>query len=96
MRWLVPLVAALASLVVTVADMDVGGVYSQRTRWGRAHSPYTASSDVLITESGELQIDPGVVVRFRPGIGVTVRGGRLVAKVSPLRQRAAPQCSVEC
>ena len=79
-----PLWAALLvmPLVLAAAQREVGGIYSQRTRWDRAGAPYVASSDVVITETGEVEVEPGVVVKFRPGIGVTVRGGRLVAQVS--------------
>ncbi|KAF0300654.1 Protein bark beetle [Amphibalanus amphitrite] len=82
-RRLVPLWAALlvVPLVLVSAQTEVGGIYSQRTRWERARSPYVASSDVLITETGEVEVEPGVVVGVSgPGIGVTVRGGRLVAE----------------
>ena len=38
------------------------------------NSPYLISKDVLVSPSGKLVIEPGVEVRFRPEVGITVRG----------------------
>ena len=83
-RLILSLLATLMTVSVTRSQTEIGGVYSQRTRWDRARSPYLATSDVIITETGQVEVEPGVVVRFRPGVGVTVRGGRFVAEVSRL------------
>ena len=40
----------------------------------RAGSPYVVKNDVLITRKGALNIEPGVTVRFKEAIGITVRG----------------------
>ena len=74
--------AVLGGLAACLADTEVGGVYSSPVRWDRARAPYLASSDVLVLDGGSVQIDAGVTVRFVPGAGLTVRGGRLIAAVS--------------
>ena len=37
-------------------------------------SPYFIENDVLVEDSGELVIEPGVTLKFGPGAGITVRG----------------------
>ena len=37
-------------------------------------SPYFIENDVLVEDTGELVIEPGVTLRFGPGAGITVRG----------------------
>ncbi|XP_037078588.1 protein bark beetle-like, partial [Pollicipes pollicipes] len=78
--WRLPALVLVAAVSLAGAETEVGGIYSQRTRWELSRSPYVASSDVLVEASGALEIEAGVVVRFRPGIGLTVRGGRLLAR----------------
>ena len=77
------LLVVLCSSAGCGADTEVGGVYTSPVHWERGRSPYLASSEVLIETGGAVRIDPGVTVRFVPGAGLTVRGGRLTAVVSP-------------
>ena len=37
-------------------------------------SPYFIENDVLVEDTGELVIEPGVTLKFGPGAGITVRG----------------------
>ena len=37
-------------------------------------SPYFIENDVLVEDTGELVIEPGVTLNFGPGAGITVRG----------------------
>ncbi len=63
-------------------DSEVSGQKTLRL----SDSPFLVSSDVLVTAQGHLTIEPGVEVRFRPEVGITVRGvlsakGRSDAKI---------------
>ena len=40
----------------------------------RSGSPYVIKHDVLITTKGILNVEPGVTVRFKEAVGITVRG----------------------
>ena len=40
----------------------------------RSGSPYVINTDVTITPRGTLNIEPGVTVRFKEAVGITVRG----------------------
>ena len=40
----------------------------------RSGSPYVIKNDVLISSKGILNIEPGVTVRFKEAVGITVRG----------------------
>ena len=56
-------------------DTEFGdSVITQHRKLSLSHSPYLVSEDVLITPSGELEIEAGVEVRFAPEVGLTVRG----------------------
>lgn len=37
-------------------------------------SPYVIKHDVLITPKGILNVEPGVTIRFKEAVGITVRG----------------------
>lgn len=47
----------------------------------KAGSPYLVLNDWIVERGAELRIDPGVEVKFKPTVGLTVRG-RLLAIVS--------------
>ena len=40
----------------------------------RSGSPYVINKDVIITPKGTLNVEPGVTVRFKEAVGITVRG----------------------
>ena len=40
----------------------------------RSGSPYVINKDVLIPPRGTLNIEPGVTLRFKEAVGITVRG----------------------
>ena len=40
----------------------------------RSGSPYVIKKDVLVPPRGTLNIEPGVTVRFKEAVGITVRG----------------------
>lgn len=44
-------------------------------------SPYVIRRDVLVEQTGELLVEPGVTVYFAPRVGITVKG-ILTAKVN--------------
>ena len=40
----------------------------------RSGSPYLINKDVIIPPKGILNVEPGVTVRFKEAVGITVRG----------------------
>ncbi len=81
LRYLVMTTAAAAALLLAwqpcpaSGETDFGDPLVTGRRVLRAsESPYLVTSDVLVTPEGELDVEPGVEVRFRPEVGVTVRG----------------------
>ncbi len=68
-------VLLLFSAYLARCDTDFGDpVVSERRILELSRSPYLVGQDVLVTPSGELTIEPGVEVRFKPEVGITVRG----------------------
>ncbi len=64
---------------------DVGGLVCSDTTWSAAGSPYVATGSVLVSCGATLTIEPGVEVRFRTGLDLTVGdnaigSGTLVAR----------------
>ncbi|KAK6621231.1 hypothetical protein RUM43_011537 [Polyplax serrata] len=51
-----------------------GGTIDGQIRLERARSPYLVQEDVIIERNGEMVIEPGVMVKFSPMVGLTVRG----------------------
>ena len=49
----------------------------------RNQSPYVINENIEVTRDGQVRIEPGVELRFAAGTGVVVRGGSLIAAVSP-------------
>ena len=71
----------LLSLLLGCCGVEVGAdtEFRDTTVIGRrtlslADSPYLVSSDVLVEREGELVVEAGVRINFRPGVGITVRG----------------------
>ena len=61
---------------------QVAGSISQDTVWTQADSPYEVTGDVTVQVGATLDIEPGVVVQFRSGTGISVRG-QLTADGTP-------------
>ncbi|MEZ6118403.1 MAG: hypothetical protein R3C28_17800 [Pirellulaceae bacterium] len=61
---------------------DVSGTIDVDTVWSVADSPYTVVGDVTVSTGAELEIEPGVLIQFENGTGITVQG-RLNAKGTP-------------
>lgn len=51
-----------------------GGYINTELRLEKSKSPYLAREDVFIEKNGALVIEAGVVVKFAPLVGLTVRG----------------------
>ena len=63
---------------------EIGGEYNGgETVISREGSPYLVKEDIVVGEGGVLVIEPGVTLRFRPGVGVHVEGV-LLAEVTHL------------
>jgi parallel beta-helix repeat protein len=80
-------VGALACAVpAALASTNVGGPILTHTTWDLAGSPYIVTSSVIVGNGATLTIEPGVEVRFNPGLGLTVGyagfppNGKLVAR----------------
>ncbi|KAL1425676.1 hypothetical protein MTO96_018857 [Rhipicephalus appendiculatus] len=54
-------------------------------------SPHRVTRDIIIEDSGELVIQPGVELRFAPGVGIVVNG---VLKAQVCRFSFFGRCSV--
>lgn len=61
----------------------VGGVIAVPLVLDRVDTPYYIRDDVIVAETGELIIRPGVQMLFSPTVGITVFG-RLIAEVIKL------------
>jgi hypothetical protein len=57
----------------------VSGAITAGTTWIKANSPYCVTSAVTIPAGVTLTIEPGVIVRFATGVGMSIQG-RLVAE----------------
>ena len=65
--------------VVSPGPTKVGGLISTGTTWTLSNSPYIVTSSVLVKQGVTLTIEPGVEVRFHPGLALQVNG-ELVAR----------------
>jgi hypothetical protein len=57
----------------------VSGVLTTDTTWSVENSPYHAIGEVTVAAGATLTVEPGVVVEFDTGVGLTIEG-RLVAE----------------
>jgi len=62
----------------TWAETEIGGNIISDTIWTKANSPYIVTSTVQVLEGVKLVIEPGVVVKFNSGTGLSI-GGELNA-----------------
>jgi len=66
--------AMLTVGIPTVHATDVCGPISSDTTWTLSGSPYIVTCSVLVQEGVILTIEPGVEVRFSPGLALRVDG----------------------
>ncbi|BBD06969.1 hypothetical protein [Desulfovibrio ferrophilus] len=66
---------ALAAAAVTSSTL--GGTVPELLFLGPEYSPYLVSSTLIVPTNSALHIAPGVIIRFTPGSGITVSGGKL-------------------
>ena len=64
---------------------DVSGVIAADAVWTIEESPYRVVGDITVPAGIELAIEPGVLVQFQNGTGLTVNG-RLDAEGSPFER----------
>ncbi len=72
----------LESLESRQVFAQVSGSIAADAVWSRANSPYEVTADVVVQSTATLTIEPGVVVQFRGGAGLQVKG-RLLAEGTP-------------
>lgn len=57
-----------------------GGVVTNIHRFRADQSPYFILNNVIVEDTGQLIIDPGVTLKFSPKTGITVKGS-IIANV---------------
>lgn len=60
-----------------------GGIVTNYHRLKADQSPYFVSNNVIVEDTGQLVIDPGVMLKFSPKTGITIKGS-IIANVIPL------------
>lgn len=60
-----------------------GGIVTEYHRLRADQSPYFILNNVIVEDTGQLIIDPGVTLKFSPKTGITVKGS-IVANVTIL------------
>ena len=70
----------LSVLTCSKAATTEGGVYRQDKLFRRDSSPYMITKDIEVARGATLRIEPGVEVRFKPGLKLVVNG-TLIAQV---------------
>lgn len=58
----------------------IGGIVANHHRLRADESPYFILNNVVVEDTGQLVIDPGVTLKFSPKTGITVKGS-IVANV---------------
>ncbi len=81
LRTLALLAVGLMASVVHAAT-NVSGAITANTTWTAANSPYVVTGNVTVSAAATLTIEPGVVVQFGNGLGLSV-AGRLLAEGDP-------------
>lgn len=57
-----------------------GGIIANQHRLKADQSPYFILNNVIVEDTGQLIIDPGVTLKFSPKTGITVKGS-IIANV---------------
>jgi len=77
---LLSLLLTFAFTSIVWADTPMGGYIKEDTTWTLDGSPYLSQRGVIIKDGATLTIEPGVIVKFKPGQGLTVEYGALIAR----------------
>jgi PKD repeat protein len=98
--WLVLLLVVLvtevwANQVPPRVESDICGVISADATWTRAASPYLVTCDTTLDSGVRLDVEPGVEVRFAPGVDLVVKGtlaayGSLTLPITLTSNQATP------
>lgn len=72
---LMALIAAALHVSAFAVDTELGGVYSGFIK--KDKSPYIVNETLVIPEGKTVLVEAGVVLKFKPGTGIDVRGGSL-------------------
>jgi hypothetical protein len=87
-------IAGLSPSLSARGGITVGGSIDENTTWTLENSPVVVTSPVTVIETACLIIEPGVVVRFQPGTGLTIGDPSVtvptLAKLSAVGTAAAP------
>ena len=67
--------ASVLGLTPEARATDVGGPIFSNTTWTAANSPYIVTSAIIVGANATLTIQPGVIVKFNAGLGITVGSG---------------------
>ncbi len=60
---------------LSFADTNVSESITASTTWTVSGSPYIVTANVTIRNNAKLTIDPGVVIKFNAGVGLTIGSG---------------------
>ena len=69
-----------AASQVALAANTVGGIIRSNTHWMAGTGPFIVDQSIVVTNKATLTIDPGVEVRFKPGRGIVIDSGELIAR----------------
>ncbi|KAK4322842.1 hypothetical protein Pmani_006427 [Petrolisthes manimaculis] len=84
MKWML-LVIWVTLLCAADGVNGEGGSIKENVVYDVSNSPYLVTQDIVIHQGAKLTINPGVTVKFDPGVGMTIRGV-LKAEVSKSKE----------
>ncbi|MCJ7554980.1 MAG: T9SS type A sorting domain-containing protein [Ignavibacteriaceae bacterium] len=92
---LIVLIFVFLSITIK-AQTNVSGLISTNTTWSFAGSPYIVTGNVLVDQTAELSIEPGVTVKFNAGTSIHIDGALLaigtdVSKIIFTSNASTPQ-----
>ena len=71
----IKLVLILLCLPIFIySQTNISGIINNNQVWTISGSPYIITNNVLITTGAELQINPGVIIKFNSGNSLQVQG----------------------